>query len=1610
MPSPAVQVTFIVVLLRLSLILCHEDPCYDENGQPKYCFPPFTNVASNVLVEATNTCGVKEPIEYCLHVVEECRKCDAHVPRLSHPPSYITDSHDKGKPTWWQSETMNEGVQFPNQVNITLHLGKTFIISHIAIEFYSSRPESFAIYRRESESSTWSPYQYFSSSCLETYGISNSTWLTEYNQTKPLCSSEYSDISPLTGGIVIFSTLARRQRIYQFQNSTELQEWVKAKDIRLTLDRLNTFRDEIYGAPHVLKSYYYAISDLTIGGICECNGHASQCLPKALPGGIQVLECQCQHFTTGPDCNECLPSHNDVQWEKATVDKAFQCQECNCNSRSEKCYFDMELWERTGHGGHCVECRDYTDGPHCENCKPNHFRRRDGRCAPCNCDPLGSYSLQCDNEGKCQCKPGVEGRRCQRCSSNYFGLSPHGCSSCDCNSAGIIKEIPICELTTGSCRCKEYVEGHKCDRCREGYFDMQEENEFGCVSCFCYGHSNKCRSTPGYYQVIIDTSFNNDKEDWRGEDHGVRVPVYYDPDLQVLQLRSTNSHTMYFSAPVCYLGDQRASYNQYLSFELRFSGEGARAGAEDVIIEGGGLKISSPIVGQGNPMPEARSSQKYKFRLHEHPSFGWQPRLRFHDFMRVLSNVTAIKIRGIYTPGTIGYLDNVRLDSARQTPGRLEATWIETCHCPPSHTGQFCEKCAPGYTRNPPGGTVFDTCVPCSCRGHGDICDPETGACLCKHNTVGERCDRCAPGYYGLVRGAPGDCRPCPCPNQGACVVLPDGRIACRECEIGHTGPKCELCVDGYYGDPKGNYGPPRPCRKCQCNDNIDPNAVGNCNSTTGECLKCIYNTAGRNCEKCKTGYYGNPLAVPRRGCQPCNCYPLGTVQQTGAPNCDVLTGQCRCRANVVGLGCDTCEVGYWNIGSGTGCEKCSCNPIGSYNQTCDVRTGQCHCLPDVTGKHCDTCRPYYYGFSSSGCKPCNCDPVGSTSLQCDSEGQCPCRPNMQGRQCTHCRDNKKFPTETICLDCPACYTLIEEETEEVQNRLGELALLIEEIQNHDEVVTDDFEFRRKLFEVKDSLDKLVKDASKAAAQESPLIKDLKDLREKIEAVQNTAGKVSSQIPDIQKGSGEADSNITQAEDIINQIEESLRIARDYFDSRCRKALQDALDRSEEHDEQSKRMSEIAKEARVLADSHEEMAAEVKIFSDDALNISAEAFQLARSTVDSLDKLNREVYALNKKLNDVEDMINRSKKLSQDAHREGEEAYDKALDVYTDVHSLIIPEVNERRMKDEAAYIIDEAQRIRREADEVEDLHKGTVDKLQNALESLQDLLDAANYQQQLTDELLGDTDSALSKALDAIKLGEDTLKDAQKTLETLKGFDKVVQDSKDKAEDSLKDIPFIRSLIKEAEDKTKEANDALGNAKQDAFEARDIAQQAQRIAEQASKKAKDILQEADKTMALADKLKEQGEELSIHIDDAEEKLRSAEKQAADENQLAHEVLHKSGEIKHDALNVAKNANDALDDIYDILRQLDNLDDVDGSLLNELERKLLRAEKEMRDSDLDAKTADLRDARKKQAGWMRDYESEIELLEKEVENIAAIRASLPDGCYRRVKLEPAENA
>jgi laminin gamma 1 len=68
-----------------------------------------------------------------------------------------------------------------------------------------------------------------------------------------------------------------------------------------------------------------------------------------------------------------------------------------------------------------------------------------------------------------------------------------------------------------------------------------------------------------------------------------------------------------------FLGDQRASYNQDLSFTLKISDNGPAPTARDVILEGGnGQQIIQPIFGQRNSLPSTnvKHQQAYIILMH----------------------------------------------------------------------------------------------------------------------------------------------------------------------------------------------------------------------------------------------------------------------------------------------------------------------------------------------------------------------------------------------------------------------------------------------------------------------------------------------------------------------------------------------------------------------------------------------------------------------------------------------------------------------------------------------------------------------------------------------------------------------------------------------------------------------------------------------------------------------------------------------------------------------------------------------------------------------------------------------------------------------------------
>ncbi|KER20855.1 hypothetical protein T265_10681 [Opisthorchis viverrini] len=458
------------------------------------------------------------------------------------------------------------------------------------------------------------------------------------------------------------------------------------------------------------------------------------------------------------------------------------------------------------------------------------------------------------------------------------------------------------------------------------------------------------------------------------------------------------------------------------------------------------------------------------------------------DMVAVLSKLDRflIKVKYISDQATIE-LRQVKLERAERDPdGRIPS--LEECICPVGHTGTSCESCAFGYWRSQDVNVTteqptilgmwrgqVEKCVPCECHGHSAHCDERTGKCTdCQHNTAGDKCELCAPGFYGDPKsGSPTACQPCECPNLAnkktdSCVANEQSPptdlrpYLCLDCEDFTRGRYCELCIEGYYGQPEKGI----PCRKCDCGRG----AVG-CNGTTGLCI-CGFNTAGPRCDACAEGTHGDPLlgqacrpcnchemgsvsptcrlgdgqctcrpgyegvrcdrCVAGRGnvdagCPPCQCSPLGT-QQNVRPPCDQVTGQCVCKHGFGGtLDCSKCAPGYYSLGPDT-CTECMCSSR-AIDRVCDPEDGRCKCGENVVGITCDKCKAgYFWNVTGPNCLACDCgigtivDGTVGGAVGCDMQtGQCRCAPHVTGRQCTECEPGYFGVSAKGCQPCPSC-------------------------------------------------------------------------------------------------------------------------------------------------------------------------------------------------------------------------------------------------------------------------------------------------------------------------------------------------------------------------------------------------------------------------------------------------------------------------------------------------------------------------------------------------------------------------------------------------------------
>lgn len=308
------------------------DPCFDDSGSlPKKCVPDFINAAFGRPMESSSTCGTP-PSRYCItsqekgEVKRKCEVCDASDPTLSHPPHYLTDLSNPNNLTCWHSAPVDP-LQ-PNNVTLTLSLGKKYELTYVSLQFCGQKPDSLAIYKSMDYGRTWIPFQFFSSQCRKVYGRRSRMVIGKANEQEALCTDAHLSLNdPVTnpGSLrIAFSTLEGRPSAGDFDASPVLQDWVTATDIKVVLDRLHPELDESTADNESVaqESFTYAMADLAVGGRCKCNGHASRCITDKT---TKELVCDCAHNTAGRECEKCRRFHFDRPWGRATSREANEC-------------------------------------------------------------------------------------------------------------------------------------------------------------------------------------------------------------------------------------------------------------------------------------------------------------------------------------------------------------------------------------------------------------------------------------------------------------------------------------------------------------------------------------------------------------------------------------------------------------------------------------------------------------------------------------------------------------------------------------------------------------------------------------------------------------------------------------------------------------------------------------------------------------------------------------------------------------------------------------------------------------------------------------------------------------------------------------------------------------------------------------------------------------------------------------------------------------------------------------------------------------------------------------------------------------------------------------
>ncbi|XP_044534884.1 laminin subunit beta-2-like [Gracilinanus agilis] len=805
----------------------------------------------------------------------------------------------------------------------------------------------------------------------------------------------------------------------------------------------------------ICRPFYYRdpardLRDPAVCRPCDCDPSGAQdgglCDPHDDPIlGLVSGQCRCKEHVVGPRCQLCRDGYFGL-----STTNPQGCQRCQCDPRGTvpggpPC---------DSNSGDCF-CKRLVTGKHCDRCLTDHWGLSHDLlgCRPCDCDVGGALEPRCaEDSGQCRCRRHMFGRRCDQVQPGYF--------------LPFLDHLTL-EAEKARGQALDVVEraahpGMTVSWTGVGFVRLRE----GQTLEFLVDSVSQAMD----YELLLRYE-PQVPEQWAEVTLTVQRPGPISPsspcgttvaeDDHFRGMLQPGARYVVLSYPVCL--EPGVSYT--LLLELTRAGGDARPGAPTPTLLLDSLVLlprwsSLEMFSAGDAGALERRATFERYRCHEEglmpakspPPEACAPLLRslaalLHngalacqcDPQGSLSsecqphggqcpckaNVAGRRCDHC-APGTFGFGPSGCRACQCSPDGSFSSLCHEAsgqCPCRPGAFGPRCDRCQPGQWG-------FPSCRPCHCNGHADECDPRTGTCQgCRDHTAGDNCERCTAGFYGNpVLASGGHCRPCPCPEgpggqrHFATSCHQDRRsqqVVCH-CQPGYTGPRCEECAPGHFGDP---LRPGGRCQPCECSNNIDPMDPEACDRRSGQCLRCLHHSEGPRCAHCRPGYYGQ---AAHQSCRRCTCNFLGT-ERSQCPSqdkcrCDPGSGQCPCLPNIQGQSCDRCAPNFWNLASGRGCQPCSCHPTHATSPSCNEFTGQCHCRAGFGGRTCTECQENHWGDPGLQCRACDCDPRGIETPQCHhATGHCVCRPGVAGVRCDQCARGFSgvFPA---CQPCHACF------------------------------------------------------------------------------------------------------------------------------------------------------------------------------------------------------------------------------------------------------------------------------------------------------------------------------------------------------------------------------------------------------------------------------------------------------------------------------------------------------------------------------------------------------------------------------------------------------------